>query len=489
MTQHFRVLAFITALGIFGSAYSANAKMDIPNQQQYSKTVQLNELLSVGENFTTPAAQFTFTTTGTIHFLKADFYNSSNSDCSGTLTLLGSVSVIDNGAGFPFNNTQAVNFNPFAAYKLIQNQGQNITPSSVKCMKIYLTGGNDTNNNTTCMAFNENCATAPTCSATSGLPQAASWSNTSQTPCTTPSLYLTNSGLDNTNPNVLKCIFGGSGTISSCTPTGTGSLPWTGFNFPTGIALNNGYAYIGQGSGTGGATIDLCQVDSSNGALINCATEVTGLTQVTNLALSTGFYFTGEGISSSNINYGSIDQGPPYPYTGIPTSLGTQTPGTFSSPQGISINNGYIYMISGSDSQVFTCAVNSNTGVLSTPCVPIGSSGQFQNPKSLTIYNGYIYILGAQFGGVRVIYACPITSPTTFGSCTTNIITSYSTNPVGLIGYNNYIYFTDANSFTNNGYIGSCQISSSDSTILTSCRNDAYSGHSDLNSPYGLAVY
>lgn len=488
MTYRLRTISFLAALGVLTNSYAAEAKIEIPNKLPYSKPVQLKDLLSTGENFTSSAAEFKFTTTGTIHFLKAYLYHSDTGLCTAPLTLKGAVSVTDNNSGFSFTSGQLIKFNGAAAYQLFNNDGQKAltgyVPSDITCIGLYLNGGNDTNNSTICTQFDENCSGSICNSGTGSVD--LTW-QPNQTPCgpnnpTTPnpSLYFPSNDFAN-NGRLWQCTFSGSGVLA-CNDITPGA-PGIGFNNAYGLTINNGYAYSDNNLGSI-HNIYQSTVDPSSGAISVGAEIVSNTAQPFEISLSSGHYYL---ATSEGVDFGDITQS-----TGALSFVDTYVT---SSAGSVAINNNYAYITNQLGSQTVTsCPINpdGSLGSIATPCITAYTFPVRIN--SIAIYNKYAYVTTSISNGSYTlggVFYClvgdGILNPNgTLNNCIETGNPSVFSRPSSIAAYNGYVYFSNST----NGYIGSCQIDTDGSLISSSCNGQAGSnGGVAFSGPGQISIY
>lgn len=456
MTLRPQILSILAFLGILGTCSAADARNDFQDLIKPSEQIQLNDLLSISDknNLLNSAALMQMTTnSGTIHFLKAYLYSSSN--C--TTGLLGAVSVVDNGTGFSFTAGQTISLNKTAAYKLFTNSGQGTNanpnnPTNVLCMKLYLTGGNQTKYNSPCMTFDENCSSGTACQ--TGTSPNVPWTNTSQTPCQTPLLYVTSSS--STDPTSWYCTIDGGGTLT-CNP-------FTSTTVANGIAINNGYAYITNQTSN---TITPCPINAANGIPGTCSTAQTySATGPTGIALNAGiYYFTG---STGFIYAGGINQ-----------TLGTLTPASpsatnYGGPLGININNNFAYFTNKSPTTgdvVYLCTLLGVCNFQSAASTI--SSEAVTAAYDIALYNGHAYIPYKTATTTGIMF-CEINSVT--GELSNCLPTGGGlgiNNPQSIVIYDDIAYIGNQNGNglggSGLGFIGYCPVSLIDGSLGTNC--------------------
>ena len=175
--------------------------------------------------FTAAGGSLTITGSGTIRFIQAIFYSD-----TGCTNFLGAASAIDNVSGASFTSAQTIRLNSSSIYQLANNQS--IATENIACMKLFLTGSNQSSQGISCQSFTDISCSGTQC--TSAQTKNVTWSS-NPTPCGTRYLYVPNTA----NNTVSKCaINNSSGLLSGCATTGSG------FSSPRGIALNNYYAYV-----------------------------------------------------------------------------------------------------------------------------------------------------------------------------------------------------------------------------------------------------
>lgn len=417
MLRQFKIGMFIAALGIFalnnGFATDSSAHQESSKPE---KVIHLKDLLSTSPSIAGSAGQVTISTggpQGNIHFLKAYFYGGA---CTGTP--LGIASVIDNGAGFLFSDSQTVSLNTTAAYKLAFNQG--FDPNGiVHCLALYLDGSNSTSNSIGCVQYADETCGASTC--ISGITQSPSWSSLNQgSPCMIRYAYVTSVAGSGA---VYKCTIDSTtgDFIGACVSTGSG------FTGTSSIALNNGYAYVLSGAASP-YVVSKCSILTNNGAL-NCGpTTTVNVTIPAGIAINDGYaYITGNG--SNNVELCTVN-----PLNGSLNCPGTLTGSNLSGPNAITINNNYAYIANGGNSKVTVCSIT-GSGLLD-PCDAI-TVGVF--PSALAAYNGYLYI--TSLGG-NSIQQCAISSSD--GGLTCSSPVSIDTSSSGISIMNGFAYISSS---------------------------------------------
>jgi hypothetical protein len=194
----------------------------------------------------------------------------------------------------------------------------------------------------------------------------------------------------NNNNQIFKCSTNPTTSeLFDCTSTGST------FHSPTGIAINNGFAYIANSgyvyidnSGylaqfENMHTISKCSIDE-NGELLDCSRLSSNPDITYGIATNNGFiYFTGEDykIHKCAIN----------PENGVLISNNCAiVSGDFYFPGTVYFSNGIAYVPNQGYNDVSICQVNSSNGNFSN-CVRQKSSA-FKSPVSLSIYNGMAYV-------------------------------------------------------------------------------------------------
>ena len=167
-----------------------------------------------------------------------------------------------------------------------------------------------------------------------------------------------------------------NGALSNCNKF-IPDLPDT-LSYPSGIVINNNFAYITNANQIGSYTI--CRVNPVTGVLDNCSQTTPSapgaLSYPGAIIIYAGYaYITNEVASGSytkcsiNSNNGSLFNC----NTIVPSGAGA-----LSYPAGITINNGIAYITNGNQNGSYTmCSVDSSTGLLSacnttTPNIPGG---------------------------------------------------------------------------------------------------------------------
>ena len=482
MRKKLLATCLVLTLGILGLCHASDAKIQANEAVEHQKPIHLKDIFTVGKSVSPSVGYLYFSTSGTIHFLKAYFYDSNTSDCTGTLTLLGAVSVVDNGAGFPFSNGQTVSFNGDAAYALIQNAGQGITDSSVKCMKFYLGGGNDTSNTTNCVSLPENCSPS-TCTTPNTTAQGITWDSSngvctaSPAPTVAPYFYV----VDRAYPAVVKCSFTNETTLACVDTTPVGVT----FSNTYDIAIDNSYAYVTtyiSGSPDVG-NVYKCIVSAADGSLSSCTTlQISSVVnnQYGGIALSGGYIYVGNGLSGSSI----------VNYTGVSAtdgSFSTTSNGVSASfPYGVTLNNAIAY-VQRTSSIMSYYTVSSVDGSLTYVNDSTNTSFPTGNVATREAPDGSRDVAYFTVSSDSTLHFCTNTSGV-FSACGSITLTGVT----GILGiqnviiYNGYAYVSAFSA--GGGQIIACSLNSDGSISIGNCQIATVSGFS-LGSPYGMYVY
>ena len=261
------------------------------------------------------------------------------------------------------------------------------------------------------------------------------------------------------------------------TPTPTPTPP--SLDGPSGITINNGYAYILD---VNSDSYTQCTVDPTTGVFSACDTV---------LPTGSGTLFAPSGITINNgFAYITNNADDSYtkctvnPTTGIFSACNTVTPsapGGLDGPIGIAINNGFAYITNFNGNSYTKCTVDPTTGVLST-CNTL-TPGALNTPAGIAINNGFAYI--TNFNGNS--YTKCTVDPTTgvFSAC--NTVTPSSPNalgsPNGIAINNGFAYIANNN---DNNYT-QCTVDPT-TGVLSACSTVMPAAPGALNGPNGIAI-
>lgn len=493
-----RNLLLIISLGliVIGSASTASVSMVFPD---WDTELLFGAAPSAGQ-LTISAASG-----GEVHFLQLFYYNSS-SCASSALMANGVADLTNNFVGFTLPSLPQkyrFNLNGTSIYNLIFNRGFTTGDmSTIGCIGVSLTGGNDSTNGINCTYFNDITCDNTTSECASSLNQSVNWTTTTPTPCVTPkNLYISNNAAN----NVYACPINSDGTLGNCVQTGPSGSSLAA-SLTLGNIVNNGYAYFSSGATTTSIVVKCSLNPASSGALSNCATTTSAaITSSLNGAKGIAFSSYNNGINSRVYAYiatnntslaqctvttsqsgnGELSGCSSLPLAGGSVSLST--------PIDLVINDNYIY-------------VTNNTGGIGTGSISIcqivsgnlscstGTTTHVVNPKGIAINNGYIYFVNNSVNSIDgAVASCQITTGGALTNCVnTGALTSEFNTPQAIAIYNGYAYISNnGSSGSNKNTITLCTISSPGQ--LSSCGplslTNASGGSLTLSTPTGLSIY
>lgn len=248
-----------------------------------------------------------------------------------------------------------------------------------------------------------------------------------------PHLYVTNYY----SSTVDECTFGGSGALSSCTPTpSSGAL-----SSVSGMVFDGNEAYL---TNFGGSGVTLCAVNADGSFNSSCTSVYSGSNNPWSLAIGGNYLYMGSG-SGQGVTYCQVDG------EGLLENCAATASGV-SYAFGIAIGGGYAYL-SGLGGTLDVCVVNSDGSL--TACTSTGSGFSF--PQFITLSGGYAYIGNQRAGAVAV---CTIGSGGALTNCANSSV-GYEPNAVVIFG--NYAYVDD-----DNDNVYQCTLGSGGAT-LTNC--------------------
>lgn len=192
---------------------------------------------------------------------------------------------------------------------------------------------------------------------------------------------------DNGSNQVFLCAVAADGSLSGCTSVGTG------FQNPWQLAIDGQTLYATNLSAAGGVTT--CAI-GSGGALSGCV-QSSGWSGTAGIAVTPAYAYVGGvlGGSADSVNVCSV---------GLSGSLTlcAGTGGGFSSPNGISLSNGYAYVANQGAGTISVCSVGAG-GMLSSCALSTPGSAE---PMDVVI-NGNLAYIDDVTGD---IYLCPVSA-------------------------------------------------------------------------------
>lgn len=394
--------------------------------------------------------RFTVTNSGTVRFLQAFFY----SDTSCTTLLNSSASVIDNVSGFPFASGESFQLNANSVYNLASNRG--ITTANIRCMKVFMTGSNESSSGIPCQIFNDVSCSGTSCS--SSQTKSVTWGS-NPTACATQSVYIGNNG------NIKQYTINGATLTHASVITTSGSISGRG------IALNNGVAYLSVGANASGS-IYLSNV-GSNGSLTSTGTIYSSFSGPQSTALNGAYAYIANhnGGSKSTVSKCSVAaNGGALSISDCAVAL-SNTNGA----RDIAINNGYLYLVGPSSGGAIKCSVSSSDGSLSS-CSGQQSTAT-NSGQGIAIRDGYAYITNFNNSAV---YSCPLDATGDLGTCAST--GSGFSAPRGIRINNGYAYIANSNAKS----VSICPVANG---VLSSCTAAAFNTPGDLSSPWGIGIF
>jgi hypothetical protein len=243
---------------------------------------------------------------------------------------------------------------------------------------------------------------------------------------TSPSNYAF---ITNYNGNtVTKCTINpSSGTLDNCSLTGSG------FDVPYGVAVNNGYAYIANSGGSNPGVVQ-CTIDPITGELAPCILNVPGGPVPSGIGINNGYVYI-----LSIFPFNSVTKCTLNPSDGSLSNCAA-TGGGFiftGAEAGIGFKNGFAYVTTGSNNEVFKCDVDL-LGELSN----CGSTGfGYSYPAGIAIANDYGYVSNFSDSSISQCLIAPITGIFT---CTHLVVpTVVGANGMGY--RNGFVYIANIN--------------------------------------------
>lgn len=436
----------------------------IPNDVKY---VRLSDLFipedsEMSQPMMNSGGRFTVTNSGgTVRFIQTFFY----SDTSCSTLLSSSASIVDNVTGYTFTAGSSFQLNPSSVYQLAFNRG--ITASSIKCMKVFMTGSNESSNGISCQSFTDMTCSGTSCS--SAQTKSVTWAS-NPTSCATQSLYI-GTGTSSANSGVKQYTIGssdGSLTYSSSLLLGVSASG-------RGVVINNGYAYSSSGT-NGTSTVYLSSVGSS-GSLTSTGTTYTAFAAPQSVALNGAYAYVANnnGGTGSTVSQCSVAADTSGTLSNCSTVLSAATLGSpISGARDIAINRGYLYLV-GPTTGAIKCAVSSSTGSLSGCAYQTGTGAP--SGQGIAIRDGFAYI--TNFSQTQA-YACPLDSNGAISTC--SLTGGNLSGPRGIRINNGYAYIA-------NGSGNSVTICSVSGGIFPACNVTTPAGLGALNTPWGVGVF
>ncbi len=261
----------------------------------------------------------------------------------------------------------------------------------------------------------------------------------------------------NESPNGASCqnfaesCGGGTCTTTTSTPL----VPWS--NNPTACATR--YAYVANKGGmvnTNANTISTCTISASTGLLSDCTSSNALLNMPQGIDVNNGFLYSSNEGSGTDVTQFQV--------SAADGSLGTSAANhTFNQSTDVTLNGQYAYVTLNTPSNnLIQCTVNQNQLAPSTPqlsnCSVSGATQNFSYPAGIAFNAGYAYIANNY----------PNNNNPTVTQCNVNPNTGVLSN-CSQENISNYLWVLNfnVNSLTiNNGYV---YLTSKDSNILLSC--------------------
>lgn len=213
--------------------------------------------------------------------------------------------------------------------------------------------------------------------------------------------YITND-VGTTGSLVSECTLGASGTLGGCATTGGGS-----FTSATAVTVNAAgtYAYIEQSAG-----LDVCAVNSGNGALSSCVVTGAAYAPLAGFALST------DGVHAYAVHAGNTLDVCTLTASGTIVSCAPSSVAVTQAQAALAVQNGNLY-VSTTAGALYVCPLASTGGINGCQSTGVGS-----NAAGIAFLGSTAYV---STNGAAVL-VCPVNTDGTLGSCTTNGDASFS---------------------------------------------------------------
>lgn len=177
--------------------------------------------------------------------------------------------------------------------------------------------------------------------------------------------------------NVYKCAISGiTGDLGPCAPTGSG------FSGPNSIEFNAGYAYV---INSGFNPARKCDISLSNGDLINCSSAAGG-TFNTGVAFDNGYAYmsatsAGRGalFTYSVAANGNLNSSNSYFFRAV---------GLYN---GVGVSNNYVYLTANPTPILNKCSILGGGAISTGSCT--GENGGVNNPTGMAINYGYTFVV------------------------------------------------------------------------------------------------
>lgn len=280
--------------------------------------------------------------------------------------------------------------------------------------------------------------------------------------------YITNQG----NNTVTMCEKQGDGTFAAGDCTTTGST----FTTPRGISSSGSTMYIAN---SGDTSITSCKIHALLGTLSGCG-AIDGsplLSSPSGLAISNGFVYIADNSLNKVTRFGIT--GSTFVDSGAGLLIGAQAPYGIAFAQKSGGNGDFSYIANPNStiSGILYCQLNSTTGIM-TDCADSSFFGTFP-AVGLASSNGYVYAT-SDTDPAKMRF-CKINQTTgNFSSCATPSNIGSLNGPYGILINSGVAYITNYNSNT----ISKCTISSSNGDF-SACSN---AGATSINVPTGIAM-
>ena len=213
--------------------------------------------------------------------------------------------------------------------------------------------------------------------------------------------YITND-VGTTGSLISECTLGASGTLGGCATTGGSS-----FTSATAVTVNAAgtYAYIEQSAG-----LDVCAVNSGNGALSSCV--ITGGAY----APLAGFALSADGVHAYAVNTANTLDVCTLTTNGTIVSCAASSVAVTQAQAALAVQNSNLY-VSTTGGALYVCPLASTGGINSCQTTGVGS-----NAVGIAFLGNTAYV---STNGASVL-VCPVNTDGTLGSCTTDGDASFS---------------------------------------------------------------
>jgi hypothetical protein len=304
-----------------------------------------------------------------------------------------------------YNGTQAFTVTANSGYALSSTVG-GTCPAGSWSSNVYTTGAITTSCTVTFSsiipAYISNssantvlfCSMNPSTRAIGGCTTALSSLNNPQQAAITPNgafFYVPSQG----NNNITYCSISVNGSLNNCQTTSSSVNNY--LSSPSAMTINAAgtYAYIAN---YGAGNTVYCQINNSNGSLSGCGTAASSLSGASGVAIDSNNYGYVSTINNTTVSY--------CPVNGNGTFGTCTTTGSFTQPNGVSVNGSYAYVSGQGAGAIYSCPINSN-GSFGSCTTATGFSRPFATALFMLSGTQYLFV-GNE--GANNILSCPLSS-------------------------------------------------------------------------------